>query len=65
MRNTFKSVKSLASIGTVCAAMFALSPTHAQPFEAHPSTQEESIKVIAGNTGWLGAGALKLGTLGA
>ena len=45
MCNTFKSVKSLASIGSVCAAMFALSTTHAQPFEAHPSTQEESIKV--------------------
>jgi hypothetical protein len=45
MRNTFKSVKSLASIGSVCAVMFALSATHAQPFEAHPSTQEESIKV--------------------
>jgi hypothetical protein len=45
MRNTFKSIKSLASIGSVCAAMFALSQAHAQPFEAHPSTQEESIKV--------------------
>lgn len=45
MRNTFKSVKSLASIVSVCATMLALSATHAQPFEAHPSTQEESIRV--------------------
>ena len=50
MCNTFKSVKSLASIGSVCAAMFALSTTHAQPFEAHPSTQEESINVTL--AGW-------------
>jgi len=45
MRNAFKSVKSLASIASVCAALFALSAAHAQPFQAHPSTQENSIKV--------------------
>ncbi len=45
MHNTLTSRKSLARIGSVCVSMLALGAAQAQPFQAHPSTQDETVKV--------------------
>lgn len=45
MRNVLISSKLLVQLCCACTAALALTSVQAQPFQAHPSTQEEAVKV--------------------
>ena len=45
MRNVLISSKLLVQLCGACTAALALTSVQAQPFQAHPSTQDEAVKV--------------------